>query len=136
MRDMIVTYRKAGADEPQTWEFDPKDVSLSAADVIERRYDVDKPSYSRFLAAVQAGSARARRVLLWYLLWRDHPMIRFEDVDPRLDEIEVEYTKAEVSAIIDEVNARRRQDPAEKAEIIEALHEQLDSAPEGQGKAE
>jgi hypothetical protein len=133
---MIVTYREAGAEAPTTWEFDPEEIPMAAADMIERRFDSERPSFERWLSAVQGGSARARRVLLWYLLQRDHPKLRFEDVNPPRGTVGVVYTKAEVAVMIDQVEGRKRQDPAEKDEILNALYEDLDKAPEGMGKAQ
>jgi hypothetical protein len=132
---MIVTYRPVGAKKPWVWEFDPATVPLSAADMIERRYSADRPSFDQWLAAVQGGSARARRVLLWYLQWLEHPKIRLEDVDPPRSALEVEYTKAEIQDMIDSVEKKKRMDDGERQEILDALYGDLEGAPEGSGKA-
>ncbi len=72
---MHVTY--SPADGPtQTWEFAPRLVKAGAAEVIEKRMD---QRFDEWVDAVLAGSAKARRVLLWHLLAREHPFLRFED---------------------------------------------------------
>lgn len=88
---MLVTYSPEGAEKPSVWEFDPKRVRQSAAELIEKRYG---GRYDEFVEAVQRGQAKARRVLLWHLMVRDgHPSLRYEDVpDFYMGDLEVDYS--------------------------------------------
>lgn len=91
---MIVTY-KPEDDAEQRWEFDPKRVRASKAEMIEKRFG---ESWDMFLANIQQGSMRARRVLLWHLLTLEHPALRWEDTpDFFAAELLVEYSVAELT---------------------------------------
>jgi hypothetical protein len=125
---MIVTYSPAG--QPQkSWQFVPEDLSESVAEVIERRWGGDTPTYEAWQQAIMHGQSRARRVLLWYLQWTDHPSLRLEDVDPKRSELKVEFTVSEVQRMLARVQASKRMDQDDKAKLIEALEIQLESAP-------
>lgn len=134
---MIVTYSPAG-QQSKTWKFTPEDLSESTAEVIERRWGGDTPTYEAWQQAVMHGQSRARRVLLWFLLWTDHSSLRLEDVDPKRSELKVEFTVREVQAMLDRVNASKRMNPDDKARLIEGLEIQMETAPEDElpeGKA-
>jgi len=110
---MHVTYKPEDGTE-QRWEFDPNRVRASAAEVIEKRYG---QNWSKFCADVQSGNMRARRVLLWHLLAREHHTLRVEDVpDFYADELLVEHTADELLAIKDRLR---------KATIAEDEREQM-----------
>lgn len=132
---MIVTYTKTG-EEPRTWTFNPEDVSESTAEVIERRFGTDSPTYEAWQQGIHQGMARARRVLLWFLLWRDHPALRFEEVDPKRSELKVEFTVSEITAMIERVRASKRMNPDDKARLLQGLEIQLETAPGGPDEPE
>lgn len=95
---MLVTYKPEGS-EPQTWTWTPGRVLVSECAIVEKVYG--KP-WEAFAAEVQQGSARARRVLLWHLHRRAHPMLRFEDaVDFYADQLTVDYDAGELRAMRD-----------------------------------
>lgn len=99
---MFVTYKPESGDE-QRWEFDPAKVRQSAAEMIEKRYGGGR-TYEQWKAAVQQGESRARRVLLWHLMTRDHHTLRYEDVpDFLMGEFEVEFSLAELHALREQV---------------------------------
>lgn len=133
---MLVTYTPESGDA-QRWEFDPKRVRASEAEAIEKRAG---ENWDSWLFAVQAGSMRARRVLLWHLLRREHPSLRWEDTpDFYAGELLVEHTVAELTEIRDRVEAARLSaDQREQAltaldvAITEAMARQ---AEEPEGKA-
>lgn len=134
---MIVTYTKTGED-PRTWNFHPEDLSESMAEVIERRFGTDTPTFEAWQQGVHQGMARARRVLLWFLLWRDHPALRFEEVDPKRRELKVEFTVPELEAMRDRVRNSRKMNPDDRVKLLEALDIQMETAPqepEPEGKA-
>lgn len=97
---MHITYAPED-DAPQTWEFDPGKVRASVAEVIEKRYG---GTFDEFQAGVQQGQMRARRVLLWHLLTRQHATLRFEDTpDFYADSVKVQYGTQELERIRDAV---------------------------------
>lgn len=62
---------------PQTWEFKTASVLQSQAELIEKRAGCN---YEEWVGALQAGNAKARRVLLWHLQCRSHGLLRIEDL--------------------------------------------------------
>ncbi len=113
------------------FRFNPSNVRESRAEMIERRYGGEEPTYSAWLRAIQRGDARARRVLLWHLLNLKNPTLSIRDVDPFRDELEVQYTKDELAELIDKVRRLKRMDPAKRERAIEALEDDLADAPYG-----
>lgn len=112
---MLVTYKPEGQD-PRSWTFEPGRTRLSEAAAVEKHYG---SSWEQFAAEVQAGGARARRVLLWMLQRRDHPALRFEDVpDCYLDELVLEHTVAELLSF----RTQLHQAGLPEAELIPAIN--------------
>lgn len=110
---MHVTYRPEDGDE-QRWEFVPGRIRASQAELIEKRYG---QNWEKWCADVQSGNMRARRVLLWHLLCREHHTLRFEDTpDFVADELLVEHSVTELSALKERLL---------KADLPEAEREQL-----------
>lgn len=93
---MRITYTPDGS-EATVYDFDPDKVRASQAEVIEKRFG---DTYEKWRVAVVQGSARARRVLLWHLIAREHHTLRYEDTpDFAHGELVVELTKAELTAL-------------------------------------
>lgn len=128
---MFVTYAPEGGDE-QRWDFDPGKVRASKAEMIEKRFG---DSWDKWLAAVQQGGMKARRVLLWHLLTVDHPTLRAEDVpDFYAGEVTVEHNVAELRDIRERVlKANIAED--EKEQVIVALDVQISDAIAAEEKA-
>ncbi|MGI5293273.1 hypothetical protein ACQEVF_59550 [Nonomuraea polychroma] len=98
---MIVTYRPEDGNEPQTWEFDPRKIRASRAEMIEKRAG---ENWETWLMQVQQGNMRARRVLLWHLMSIPHPGMRYEDTpDFYAGELEVQHTAAELGEMKDRI---------------------------------
>jgi hypothetical protein len=90
---MYVTYAPEG-EEAQRWEFDPRKVRASRAEMIERRAG---QNWDVWLQSVQSGNMKARRVLLWHLMSMPHPTMRFEDTPDFLaGEVEISHSVAEL----------------------------------------
>lgn len=84
---MKVTYTPAG-EAVQAWDFKPRLVRAGMAEMIEKRAGM---RFEPWVNEVLAGSARARRVLLWHLMTLTHGVLRFEDTpDFAFGELEVE----------------------------------------------
>lgn len=93
---MEVVYRPEDGDE-QRWTFDPGRVRVAEGEMIQKRFS---GTWADFVHGVQTGDLRARRVLLWHLLRRDHHTLRYEDTpDFFVDEVTVHYTAAELTAV-------------------------------------
>lgn len=94
---MDVTYKPEDGSV-QRWSFNSGRVRQSEAEQIEAKAGT---RYEEWVLDVQSGSARARRVLLWHLIRRDHPKFRFEDTpDFYVDELVVEYDAAELRELL------------------------------------
>ncbi len=116
---MQVTYKPEGRpSEVQSWEFDPTRVRQSRAEMIEKRYGA---RFEDWVKEVQAGQARARRVLLWHLMSLDHPLFKLEDVpDFMMGEVEVDYALSDLQKLRVQV-AESAMDDATKEQTLERL---------------
>lgn len=95
---MHVTYHPSDGGE-QTWDFDPTKVRASQAELIEKRYG---KNWDQFCADVQSGNIRARRVLLWHLMAKEHHTLRYEDTPDFLaGELLVQHSATELAALRD-----------------------------------
>jgi len=133
---MHVTYKPEDGTSTE-WDFDAGRVRASTAEVIEKRYG---ENWESWVAGVSSGNIRARRVLLWHLLTRDHPTLRYEDTpDFFADELLVQFSSAELAALRERVSkadiaAERRESmlAAIDLETAEAVKREAES---GSGKA-
>lgn len=137
---MLVKYRPADKPaENQDWEFDPGRVRQSEAEMIEKRSGL---TWDKWVEAIQAGSAAARRVLLWHLLRKDHPTIRLEDTpDFYMDELELEYSLVDLQKLRAQVD-EAAVDDSKKRELLDRLDLEIagrlgkeEVGPEDLGKA-
>lgn len=130
---MIVTYTPEDGD-PQRWEFDPGRVRQSEAEVVEKRCGT---TYDKWRAAIVSGEAKARRVLLWHLLRRQHHTLRYEDTpDFYMDDLKVEHTRGELLTLRERVlKANLPED--ERDAVLTALDIEITDAIAGEeeGKA-
>lgn len=120
--------------EPREWKFDPSRIKASQAEVIENRFG---ENFDQWVAGVQSGNMRARRVLLWHLLTRDHATLRFEDTpDFYAGELEVSFDVAELVPIRERMAASNL--PASKRDAaLAAIDLEMTQAMEREaGKAE
>ncbi|MBL7624680.1 MULTISPECIES: hypothetical protein [unclassified Frankia] len=72
-------------------------------EIIERRFG---GTYGAWAKAVVEGSSLARRILLWVLLKRTHPTVKYDDVDFAWDELRVEHSRQELGEIRDKLSER------------------------------
>lgn len=122
---MYVTYTPEETGTPQRWEFDPTRVRASKAEMIEKRYG---EPWDQWQAAVQQGSMKARRVLLWHLMTQDHPTMRADDVPDFLaGEVIVEHTVAELREIRERVEKATMSDD-EREPILAAIDTEITDA--------
>ena len=128
---MIVTYHPEGG-APESWEFDPRKVRASRAEMIEKRAG---ESWESWLMQVQQGSMRARRVLLWHLMSMPHTTMRFEDTpDFYAGEVEVKHTAAELAEMRARVTSAGLPED-QLAQVLAVIDMEMAAAPEAEGKA-
>lgn len=121
---MLVKYMPQNEDgsprQGEDWEkeFNPQRIRQSRCEMIEKRYGA---RYSEWVKEVQAGEAKARRVLVWHLLSLDHPTFKMEDVpDFMFGELEVDYSVSDLQRIRNDV-VESSMDDASKKETIDRL---------------
>lgn len=136
---MHVIYTPEDGDR-QEFTFDPGRVRASAAEMVEKRFG---ENWDTFVMGVQAGNIRARRVLLWHLLTRQHPAMRIEDTpDFFADEVLVQFSVAELTSLRERTaSAKLPEDMKDKAlagidmELDEAVKREAQAVPDDSGKA-
>lgn len=129
---MFVIYKPEG-QESQRLEFKPGKVRLDEMTKIERQYSREageKASFESFVQDVRAGHAAALRVLLFTLLRRTHATIRYEDVNPLYDEIDVQFHAAELRELI--ANVQATPDWPDKNTYLARLRVELANAPDAE----
>lgn len=130
---MIIVYSPEGGDKQQ-WEFAPGKVRSTEVERIEKRYPGgdDVGYWPTFLADVNKGSVTARRVLLWHLIRRDHPTLRWEDTpDFYADELSVVMSLTELVEIRDRVSRDKAIDAEIREQAIDALTAQIEEIEQG-----
>lgn len=131
---MFVTFTQEGND-PQIWEFDPKRVKASQAEMVEKRYG---QPWDVFLRDLLRGSMLARRVLLWHLTRLTHHTLRYEDTpDFYADELKVEFSRKELEQMRAEAEVNKELSDDDRRLLLAGLDEEIEKAPTGvdEGKA-
>lgn len=130
---MYLVYSPEGSDEPQRWKYIPKKLMSAEREMLERRTGLN---FTEFTQAVVKGNSVCRRALLFMYLKRDHPGVRYEDVDFAWDELTLEHSKGEL------LKMRETVADTTPPHLLEAVLEKLDAEiatafedPEEQGKA-
>lgn len=122
---MHVIYAPEDGDK-QEWTWDPGRVKASEGQVLLSQYG--EKNWDLFVQGIRQNDLHARRVLLWHLIRRTHPLVKFADVpDFYADEITVEFSAAELAELLDKVAASPA--PADqKAQAITVLQTELEVA--------
>jgi hypothetical protein len=130
---MYLVYTPEGADEPKRWKYSPKRLMSAEREMLERRTG---RNFSEFTQDVLKGNSQCRRALLFMFLKREHPGVRYEDVDFAWDELTLEHSKGELLAMREQVADNV---PAEQlTAVLAKLDEEIASAyedPDDEGKA-
>jgi hypothetical protein len=118
---MFVTWQD-GENPPVKFEFDPDDVTNKEGQEIEKAMGGNAPSFEAWLGLVQIGNMKARAVLIWHLLKRDHPRMPFTDVpDFRRKQLKVEMSVRELTEMRDKMAKTKMAD-----DVRDALEAQFD----------
>lgn len=131
---MYLVYQPEGSDEPKRWRYDPKKLMSAEREMLERQTGRD---FSEFTQAVMKGNSGCRRALLFMFLKREHPgKVRYEDVDFAWDELQLEYSRAELVLIREKAAENAAAD--QRAAILAGLDQEIANAyedPDDEGKA-
>lgn len=131
---MFLVYTPEGQDEPKRWTYNPRKIMSAERENIER---LTGKNWSEFTKDVVQGSSLCRRVLLFTYLKREHPGVKFDDVDFAWDELKLEYTKGELIQIRETV--AESASGQERAAILAKMDQEIAEAiedPEDEGKAQ
>lgn len=135
---MKIIYTPADGDE-QTWDWDPKMVRAKDAELIETKADA---TWDEFQMQLLGGRMRARRVLLWFLLRRDHLSLKLDDVDFAAGEVKAEHTIDELQELRDGLDDAANIPEDKRDAAREFLDQQIakrreeDGAPAGKARSE
>ncbi|MBN0043124.1 hypothetical protein JS756_03135 [Streptomyces actuosus] len=131
---MYLVYSPEGQDEPKRWKYNPRRMMSAEREAIERRTG---RNWSDFTQDVIKGNSLCRRALLHALLKREHPTLKWDDVDFAWDELTLEYSRAELTEIRQTVADTATGD--ERDAVLEKLDAEIADAfedPEDEGKAQ
>lgn len=131
---MFLVYTPEGSAEPKRWKYNPRKIMSVEREAIERRCE---RNWSEFTTDVVKGSSLCRRALLYTFLKREHPSVKWDDVDFGWDELTLEYSKGELIQIRETVAEATTGE--ERAAALAALDKQIAEAhedPEEEGKAQ
>lgn len=129
---MILIYKPDG-QEQQQWLVQLGKLRVMETEAIEKRTGL---AYgTEFKAELLKGATRARRALLWTYLRREHPALRFEDVDFCDDELELQMDRDELAESRARLLATDDMDADIKVLTLAEIDRQLAEAPEPPGKA-
>jgi hypothetical protein len=130
---MKFVYKPEGAD-PREWEFDPTRLMSPEVEAIERHTGL---AFAEWLEAVGKGSFLAFHGLLYVLLKRTTPTLKWTDVQFCKADIDLAMSPEEEDALIVSLTEKRDTvglDAAERAYLnqILAKREESDAAPLGE----
>lgn len=131
---MYLKYEPEGTDEPKRWKYQPKKLMSVEREMLER---YTGKNFTEFSTDVLKGNSKCRRALLYLYLKREHPTLKFDDVDFAWDELTLEHSKGELLLMRENV---AESVPAEQlAAVLEKLDQEIaeaDEDPDEQGKAQ
>jgi len=131
---VYLKYEPEGSDEPKRWKYQPKKLMSAEREMLER---YTGKNFTEFSTDVLKGNSKCRRALLYLYLKREHPTLKFDDVDFAWDELTLEHSKGELLLMRENV---AESVPAEQlAAVLEKLDQEIaeaDEDPEEQGKAQ
>lgn len=131
---MFLVYKPEGQPEPTRWKYDPRKIMSAEREWVERRTD---RNWSEFTKDVLQGNSLCRRALLFVFLKREHPTVKWDDVDFAWDELELEYSKGELIQIRESVSESAAGE--ERETVLAKLDEEISTAyddPADEGKAQ
>lgn len=98
---MLFVYQPEGAERKE-WEFDPGRLMSPEAEAIERNTGM---TYAEWTSAVRGGSILALHGLLYVMLKRSEPTLKWEQVQFCLDDVDFELDEQETDEAIANLEA-------------------------------
>lgn len=131
---MYLVYQPEGSDEPKRWKYQPKKLMSPEREMLEKYTGRD---FTDFSQAVLKGNSKCRRALLYLYLKREHPTLRFDDVDFAWDELTLEHSKGELMLMREQLpdSVPPEQLDAVRAKLDEEIEEAYED-PAEEGKAQ
>lgn len=132
---MYLVYSPEGT-EPSRWKYEPKRIMAIEAEEIERRTGL---AFGEFTIAVQKKNIGCMHALLYTFLRRQHPGIKYSDVQFAVGEVELVFSRSELQELRAEIaeNGTGDETAAVLAKLDEEIAEAYDDTgePEGKGAA-
>lgn len=128
---MLLVYKPDGTDEPQVFPYNPRKLMSVERELIEK---ISGKLYAEWSQDVVRGGSRARRVLLYIMLKRQHPTIKYDDVDFAWDELTLQQSKQEYDELIAQIEINPALSQAEIDMTIEKLRKDKETAYDDPGK--
>lgn len=110
---MIIVYRPEGGEEQR---FDTRMLRTSEAQIVERTVDM---RWAQVKAGLREDDPAAMRGVVWVLMKRQTPSLRFSEFDPGVEELSARFDLREVAEYTDEALKA----PISETERAEALRE-------------
>ncbi|WP_326597747.1 hypothetical protein [Streptomyces sp. NBC_01803] len=120
---MYLVHHPEGQEEPTRYKYLPRKLRAVDREELERRSGMN---FAEFTQAVVQGNALCRRALLFMFQRRDHPSLRFDDVDFAWDELKLEYSRGELAKMREGIE--QSVPAAQRAAVLAALDEQIATA--------
>lgn len=131
---MFLVYTPEGTEEPKRWKYQPKKLMSPERELLEK---LTGKNFTEFTVDVQKGNSRCRRALLFIYLKREHPTLKFDDVDFAWDELTLEHSKGELQLMREQLPDTV--DPEQLDAVRAKLDEEIAAAyddPDEEGKAQ
>jgi hypothetical protein len=122
---MRLVYAPEGQPEPTTWAVDLGKLRTMEVEAIERLTGLDYGS--TFKERLLKGNSLARRALLFTLQRRQHPTLKFADVDFADDELRLEFGLAELQAMRSAVEEAPSLTDDERVAALAELDKMIDA---------
>ncbi|WP_329597759.1 hypothetical protein OIE43_18805 [Streptomyces pseudovenezuelae] len=131
---MYLVYKPEGTEEPKRWKYQPKKLMSPERELLEK---LTGKNFTEFTVDVQKGNSRCRRALLFIYLKREHPTLKFDDVDFAWDELTLEHSKGELQLMREQLpdSVAPEQLDAVRAKLDEEIAAAYDD-PDEEGKAQ
>ncbi|MEV1049670.1 hypothetical protein [Streptomyces sp. NPDC049887] len=131
---MYLIYQPEGSEEPTRFKYNPRKLMSAEREMLERKTGKD---FTDFTSSVLSGNSLARRALLYMFLKRQHPTIKWDDVDFAWDELKLEYSKQELVTMREAISENTSGDErtATLANLDAEIETAIDEEDEGEGKA-
>lgn len=131
---MLVIYTPEGG-ERQQFEYHPTELLSFDAEAVE---DVGGPTwdtYEGFVGRLTDGNFKARRALLWIMLRRSNPTLRFFDLVVRVDEIKLASDARDLREFLERGDPSPEQRAQAERELAELTGEDAEPEPVGKDAA-